>query len=107
MKHIAALVIISSINTLAISKDIEITDESSIEVFLKRPGITNFNYPEVKNWKHSRKYIQVGQKLTDGSCRFSDELVSNGSDPTVKIELAVDRKSCESLILEVLICFAG
>lgn len=100
MKYIILILsLVFSINSWA-NKDKEIDDSTQIKEFLNSQKVHNFNYPEPKNWPYSRKYIQIGEVLPNGGCRFNDEAKSNDGKPVIKIEIAVDRENCKSLILE-------
>jgi hypothetical protein len=80
--------------------DPEIDNPGQISAFLASPTVHDFHYPDPKNWKSFRKYIQIGTIMPNGACRMGQEPVGDGTQPFMQIEIAVDRLNCKSLILE-------
>jgi len=80
--------------------DQQITDPAEIEAFLKSPGTKSLNVPDPRGWKTYRKYIQVGTKNAQGGCEYSSRMQTSRPLRQVSVEIAVDRTSCKSLILE-------
>jgi hypothetical protein len=96
---VVALISSLSLNAWA-EKDSEIDSTSQIQSFLNSPGVQNFNYPDPKNWKSYRKYIQIGTRMPDGSCQYHYESTVPSNQPFIQKEIAVDRVGCRSLMLE-------
>ncbi len=100
MKHaMLVLLLIASANARA-DADPEIDDPAQIKAFLSDPRVNDFNYPEPKHWKNYRRYIQIGTILPNGACQFHDEAAAQSNQPVLKIEAAVDRAGCRSLMME-------
>ncbi|WP_322054930.1 hypothetical protein [Paraburkholderia bannensis] len=100
MKRLASIVLLTaSINVWA-QQDPQIDNPGQISAFLSSPGVKNFDYPDPKTWKSFRKYIQIGTKMPDGSCRLTFDRTTPSDQPFIQKEIAVDRAGCRSLMLE-------
>ena len=58
----------------------EIDDPVQIKAFSSDPRVDHCNYPESKNWKKDRRYIQIGVTSPNGACQFHDETGAPGSE---------------------------
>lgn len=66
----------------------------------ERPASQQLQLPESKNRKKDRRYIQIGATSPNGACQFHDEAGAPSNQPVLKIETAVERAGCRSLMME-------
>ena len=77
-----------------------ISDEIEIQDFIKNPNTKIYDLTVPPHWSSVRKYIEVGQKISGGGCTFSNNGVLDKGNYQVIVEIAGDKSSCKSLMLE-------
>ncbi len=77
-----------------------ISDPKAISAFLKSPGTKIYDLTVPKDWKNPRQYLEIGQPVPGGGCRFSHPSQLSQGGNSIMVEMAGDKTACKSLMLE-------